>query len=241
MKIALIGYGKMGHAIERAALERGHEIVACIDIDNSAEIDGAEFGSADVAIEFTSPATAAANCEAALRRGVPVVCGTTGWGADLPRIEELARGLGGRFFHTSNFSIGVNIFFELNRRLAEIMNRFPGYVPSMKEVHHIHKLDHPSGTALTLAADIIGQVDRIDRWTETPAENSQDALVIAHERIGEVPGIHEITWSSAADTIRLEHSARSRDGFALGAVIAAEWLPGQAPGVHGMKELMADL
>lgn len=241
MKIALIGYGKMGHAIERAALERGHEIVARIDIDNRAELDGAEFGSADVAIEFTTPATAAANCEAALRRGVPVVCGTTGWAGELPRIEELARELDGRFFHTSNFSIGVNIFFEINRRLAEIMNRFPAYTPAMKEVHHIHKLDHPSGTALTLAGDIIGQVDRIDSWTESPEEKPQSALVIAHERIGEVPGIHEIRWSSAADTITIEHSAKSRDGFALGAVIAAEWLPGRAPGVHSMKELMADL
>ncbi|MBD5317514.1 MAG: 4-hydroxy-tetrahydrodipicolinate reductase [Bacteroides sp.] len=239
MKIALIGYGKMGHAIERIALERGHEIVARIDIHNHADIESEAFRSADVAIEFTTPATAFDNCEAAMRQGVPVVCGSTGWTSAMPRMEALVNELGAKFFWTSNFSLGVNIFFEINRRLAEMMNRFPAYTPSMKEIHHIHKLDHPSGTAVSLAEDIVESVDRIGRWTENPVEPG--AMFIDHERQGEVPGTHIITWDSAVDTITLEHRAKSRDGFALGAVIAAEWLPGCKPGFHHMTELLAAL
>ncbi len=237
MKIALIGYGKMGHAIERIALSRGHEIVARIDIDNRADFDSAAFRSADVAIEFTTPATAFDNCREALLRGVPTVCGTTAWTARLPEIEKLVEDTEGRFFWTSNFSLGVNIFFEINRKLARIMNRFPAYSPSMTEIHHIHKLDHPSGTAVSLANDMIDEVERLDRWTETPGGPGE--LPISHEREGEVPGTHIIRWDSEVDTITLEHRAKSRDGFALGAVIAAEWLPTAAPGMHKMSELLA--
>lgn len=236
MKIALIGYGKMGHAIERIARSRGHEIVAVIDVDNHADITSDAFRSADVAIEFTTPATAFDNCCEAIRQGVPTVCGSTGWTDRLPEIERLVTELGGRFFWSSNFSLGVNIFFEINRRLAQMMNRFPAYTPSMKEIHHIHKLDHPSGTAVSLANDIVESLDRIDSWTEQAGIPA--SMLIEHQREGEVPGTHIITWDSPVDTITLEHRAKSRDGFALGAVIAAEWLPAQTPGFHNMKELL---
>lgn len=240
MKISLIGYGKMGHAVERIALSRGHEIVARIDAHNTADLDSPGFLGSDVAIEFTTPATAAANCAAALRRGIPTVSGSTGWTAGLPEIERLTDETGGRFFWSSNFSLGVNIFFEINRRLAAMMNRFGAYTPSMLEIHHIHKLDHPSGTAVTLATDIIDNVDRLTGWNETPGANPSE-LTIAHRREGEVPGTHIVNWDSPVDTITIEHRAKSRDGFALGAVIAAEWLPAQLPGVHRMESLMASL
>lgn len=230
----------MGHAVERMAIERGHEIVARIDADNRGEIGSDAFASADVAIEFSTPATAFDNCADALRRGIPaVVCGSTGWTSQIDEIQRIAEDTGGRFFWTSNFSLGMNIFFEINRRLATIMQRFPAYTPAMKEIHHIHKLDHPSGTAVSLATDIVERVQRIDRWTETPDE--ERTLLIEHERVGEVPGTHIVKWDSAVDTITIEHRAKSRDGFALGAVIAAEWLRTQQPGVHRMTELMEAL
>lgn len=239
MKIALIGYGKMGHAVERIALSRGHEIVARIDADNPDDFDSDAFASADVAVEFTTPATAFDNCARSLRRGIPTVCGSTGWNTRMDEMKRIVEETEGRFFWTSNFSLGVNIFFEINRRLAAIMERFPAYSPAIKEIHHVHKLDHPSGTAVSLANDIVENVSRIDRWTETPGEAS--TLLVGHEREGEVPGTHIITWDSDVDTITLEHRAKSRDGFALGAVIAAEWLPGCRPGLHKMTELMEAL
>lgn len=238
MKIAILGYGKMGHAIERIALSRGHEIVAAIDVDNRVEIDSPAFASADVAIEFSNPMAAFANCCDALRRGVAVVSGSTAWTDRLPEVRKLVEEQGGSFIWSSNYSLGVNIFFELNRRLAAMMNRFPQYEPSMREIHHIHKLDHPSGTAVSLAGDIVEALDRIDGWTEE--EGRADLLPIAHERVGEVPGTHIIEWKSPVDVITIEHRALSRDGFALGAVIAAEWLADN-PGYHTMADLMAAL
>lgn len=239
MKIAIIGYGKMGHIIERIARERGHEIVCIIDKDNLDDFSSDAFRSADVAIEFTTPATAVDNYRRAFAAGIPVVSGSTGWTARMPEVKAMVAGSDASFFWTSNFSVGVNIFFELNRRLARMMEAFPQYRPFMTEVHHIHKLDHPSGTAVTLAEGIVAENSRIGSWTEdTPA--ADDALIVSHIRQGEVPGTHTITWDSLVDEISITHRAKSREGFALGAVLAAEWLPGHK-GIHAMDELMADL
>lgn len=235
MKIALIGHGKMGRAIEKIALGRGHEIVAVIDVDNREEFDSEAFRSADVAIEFTTPATAMDNYVEAFKRGVKVVSGTTGWTSRIDEVKEMCRNDGATFFWTSNFSIGVNVFFALNAFLARIMDKFPEYVPAMEEVHHVHKLDHPSGTAISLATKIIDNVDRLGSWTE--GDPAPDQLPIGHRREGEVPGIHTVTWDSPVDSITVTHSAKSRDGFALGAVVAAEWVATQQ-GFLTMDRLM---
>lgn len=224
MKIALIGYGKMGHAIESIALGRGHEIVARIDADNQADFDSEEFASADVAIEFTTPDTAVQNYMRAFSKGVPVVSGSTGWTARMPEIEAMCSNGEATFFWTSNFSIGVNLFFTLNKKLAAMMSGFPQYRPEMLEIHHIHKLDHPSGTAITLANGIEEADPKVTGWTENEAEASDSTLLIRHEREGEVPGTHIIKWESDVDAITIEHRAKSRMGFALGAVMAAEWI-----------------
>ena len=237
MKIALIGYGKMGRTIERIARERGHEIVAIIDVDNQEDFDSEGFRSADVAIEFTVPTMAVENYRRAFESGVPVVSGTTAWGR-VEDLRELIERTDATFFWTSNFSVGVNIFFTLNRYLSRIMERFTQYHPSMTEVHHIHKLDHPSGTAKTLAEGIIAETSRIDRWIEDA--DAADAIRIYHVREGEVPGTHTIHWDSAVDEITIEHRAKSREGFALGAVMAAEWSVGRK-GVLTMDEMMGDL
>ncbi len=240
MKIAIIGYGKMGHAIERVALTRGHEIVATIDVDNRDDIESEAFREADIAIEFTTPATAEENCLRAFRAGVGVVCGSTGW-AD-SRLDEAraeARRLGVSFMWSSNYSLGVNIFFRINSELAAMMARLDQYKPSVSETHHVHKLDHPSGTAVTLAKEIVAKSEgRLTAWSET--ERGDEIVAVESERRGEVPGIHTIEWDSPVDTITITHSAKSRDGFALGAVIAAEWVVAN-PGVHTIDELLEAL
>lgn len=227
MKAAIIGYGKMGHAVERFLQERGHEIVARIDADNQEELKGEAFASADVAIEFSQPSQAVANYRAAFEAGVPVVSGTTGWTAAMPEVKAMLESTGATLLWTSNFSIGVNLFMNLNRHLAALMERFPQYQAAMEEIHHIHKLDHPSGTAISLAEGIIASGKAYTGWTETasldePAPAGE--VGIAHKREGEVPGTHIIRWKSPVDQITLEHKAFSRDGFALGAVMAAEWV-----------------
>lgn len=224
MKIALIGYGKMGHAIEKIAKSRGHEIVAIIDEHNQNDFDSDAFRSADVAIEFTSPASAVANYAKCFERGVKIVSGSTGWTDAMEQVKAMCSNNDGTFFWTSNFSIGVNVFFAVNRYLAKLMANLPQYTPQMKEIHHIHKLDHPSGTAISLEKDIEAAVPRISGWTEDYEAASAETMLIEHEREGEVPGTHIITWDSPVDTITIEHRAKSRDGFALGAVIAAEWI-----------------
>lgn len=249
MKIALIGYGRMGHEIERQALLRGHEIVAHIDIDNRAEMHTDRFRSADCAIEFTAPGAAFDNCLTALEQKVPVVSGSTGW---LDRLGELkdycASNPGAALLQSTNFSIGMNIFMRLNRELARLTRPFTGYRPRLEETHHIHKLDHPSGTAITLAEDLIEERGDLTGWrltelTEPSGEQKHLAdadaatLSIASIRRGEVPGIHSIEWDSEADAITITHSAHSRAGFALGAVMAAEWLP-RNPGFRTMREFM---
>lgn len=235
MKIALIGYGKMGKTIEQIALQRGHQIVSIIDINNTADFESEAFRSADVAIEFTTPATALGNYMRCFAANVPVVSGTTGWLEHLDEVKAKCEQEGKTFFYASNFSVGVNIFFALNRYLAKIMNGFPAYDVRMTEVHHIHKLDAPSGTAITLAGGILENVERKERWTLETAEQPTD-LPIHAIREGEVPGIHEIIYESEADTISIKHDAKSRAGFALGAVIAAEFTAGKK-GFLGMNDL----
>ena len=236
MKIALIGYGKMGKTIEQIALNRGHQIVSIVDINNPEEFQSANFKSADVAIEFTTPATAFDNYMKSFAAGVPVVSGTTGWLDRIGEIKEKCEKEGKTFFYASNFSIGVNIFFALNKYLAKIMNNFTSYNISMTETHHIHKLDAPSGTAITLAEGIIENVDRKDRWTLETAEQPTD-LPIHAIREGEVPGIHEVTYESDVDYISIKHDAKSRAGFALGAVVAAEFTAGKK-GFLGMDDML---
>lgn len=235
MKIALVGYGKMGKTIEQIALSRGHEIVSIIDINNPDDFKSAAFKSADVAIEFTTPATAFDNYMKCFAANVPVVSGTTGWTVRMGEIKEMCEKEGKTFFYASNFSIGVNIFFALNKYLAKVMNNFPSYDVRMTEVHHIHKLDAPSGTAITLAEGILENIDRKDRWTLETAEKATD-LPIHAIREGEVPGIHEIIYESDVDTISIKHDAKSRAGFALGAVVAAEFTAGKK-GFLGMSDL----
>lgn len=225
MKIALIGYGKMGHMIESIARERGHEIVSIIDQNNLDEFESNAFASADVAIEFTTPQTAADNILRAWKAGVPVVCGTTGWNIDAMRQEAIEReGDGIGLVWSSNYSIGVNILFALNKQLAKFMEAYPEYTPHMTEVHHIHKLDAPSGTAKTLQ-ESIGD----DRLAIKDIESIRE---------GEVAGIHTVIWDSEIDTISISHSAKSRKGFALGAVIAAEWMKGKT-GWHDFSEVIS--
>ena len=227
MKIALIGYGKMGKMIEQIALERGHEIVSIIDIDNQEDFDSPEFASADVAIEFTAPQVAYGNYLKAWAKGVKVVSGSTGWmkehGDDVRKActPSALNPQPSTLFWASNFSIGVAIFSAVNRYLAKIMNQFPQYDVEMEETHHVHKLDHPSGTAITLAEEIVAEIDRKDAWAEDTT--NPKLLRIDHIRRGEVPGIHTIRYDSDADLITISHDAHSRKGFALGAVLAAEY------------------
>ena len=243
MKIALIGYGKMGKMIEQIARDRGHEIVSIIDIDNQQDFDSPEFASAEVAIEFTAPQAAYSNYLKAWEKGVKVVSGSTGWMKEHGyEVRKACTEDGKTLFWASNFSIGVAIFSAVNRYLAKIMNQFPQYDVEMEETHHVHKLDHPSGTAITLAEEIVENIDRVRgyestgvRWYEdTDADNNSrtpvpphprtsDILPIESIRRGEVPGIHTIRYDSEADLITISHDAHSRKGFALGAVLAAEY------------------
>lgn len=234
MKIALIGYGKMGRMIEQIARSRGHEIVSIIDINNQDDFQSEAFASADVAIEFTSPTAAYGNYLKAFKAGVKVVSGSTGWMKDHQAdVERLCRE-GHTLFWASNFSLGVAIFSAVNRYLAKIMNGFPGYDVKMVETHHIHKLDAPSGTAITLAEDIIKNLDRKDKWVKGVMHAADgtvsgtdkcapDELPIDSIRRDEVPGIHSVIYDSDADAITITHDAHSRRGFALGAVLAAEY------------------
>lgn len=235
MKIALIGYGKMGKMIEQIAKDRGHQIVSIIDVDNQEDFDSPEFASADVAIEFTNPTSAYANYLRAFSHNVKVVSGSTGWMKNhKAEVEALTRDGKQTLFWASNFSIGVAIFAAVNKYLARIMNAFPQYDVRMEETHHVHKLDAPSGTAITLAEDIVDSLDRKSSWvkgtflaadgtTTGKAEAAPDEIAIDSVRRGEVPGIHTVTYDSEADRITITHDAHSRKGFALGAVLAAEY------------------
>ena len=222
MKIALIGYGKMGHMIEEIALQRGHDIVSIIDIDNQDEFSSPAFASADVAIEFTTPRTAYPNFLRCWQAGVKVVSGSTGWKQDHEAdVRRACTDEGHTLFWASNFSVGVALFSAVNTHLAKLMNAFPQYDVNLVETHHVHKLDAPSGTAITLAEQIVSQLDRKERWGLH--ETRPEVLRIDDIRQGEVPGIHTVTYDSPEDVITITHSAHSRRGFALGAVLAAEY------------------
>ena len=236
MNIALIGYGKMGHEIEKIALKRGHNIVSIIDMNNLEEFNSPAFKSADVAIEFSTPDSAIQNYRKCFEVGVAVVAGTTGWLEHLDEVKRACAEQGKTFFYASNYSLGVNIFFALNKYLAKIMNNYPSYEVKMEEVHHIHKLDAPSGTAITLAEDLIKEVNRKERWS-LEVEEKQTDLPIHCIREGEVPGIHEIIYESEADIISIKHDAKSRVGFALGAALAAEFTNGKK-GFLGMDDML---
>lgn len=241
MKIALIGYGRMGRLIEEIARSRGNDIVCIIDIDNREDFKSDAFRSADVAIEFSVPSAGYDNIMECFRAGVPVVSGTTGFGDRLAELKELCDEGKGTLLHSTNFSIGVNIFRALNRYVASIMGDFPAYRPYMSEIHHIHKLDHPSGTAVTLAEELVENYSGADGWYEPTAEKKSERwLPVSSVREGEVAGIHTIKWESDVDYISLTHSAKSRAGFAAGAVRAAEWLAGKK-GFFTMGEMLSDI
>ena len=226
MKIALIGYGKMGKMIEQIAKDRGHEIVSIIDIGNQEDFESEAFASADVAIEFTAPQAAYGNFLKAFAKNVKVVSGSTGWMKDHgEEVRKMCSEGGQTLFWASNFSVGVAIFSAVNRYLAKIMNGFNQYDAHMEETHHIHKIDAPSGTAITLAEDMIAELDRKDSWVKGQENLPYDSrsLRIDSLRRGEVPGIHTIRYDSEADMITISHEAHSRKGFALGAVLAAEY------------------
>jgi 4-hydroxy-tetrahydrodipicolinate reductase len=236
MKIALLGYGKMGKEIEKICVERKHEICLIIDIDSLNKLTLQNLRKADVAIDFSIPETAYSNIMKCFEADVPVVSGTTGWLDKLDAVIEHCRKNGKTFFCASNYSIGVNIFFEINRRLARLMNNIPEYDVSVEEIHHIYKLDAPSGTAISIANDIIGNLDRKIKW-QLNSSDDQTTLRIDAIREGEVPGIHKVKYDSPVDTIEIKHSAKNRKGLALGAVLAAEFLCGKK-GYYTMKDLM---
>lgn len=235
MKAAIIGYGKMGHEIEQVLLSRGHSVNLIIDQNNTADLRAECLKDIDVAIEFTTPSTAYDNIRTCIEAGTAIVSGTTGWTARLPELQELCRAKGGTMMYSSNYSLGVNIAFAVNRRLAELMNRFDNYDVSIEEVHHIHKKDAPSGTAITLADDIIARLDRKDGWVNEPTDD-RSKIEITSVREGEVPGIHTVTYESDDDTLTLRHSLKSRRALATGAVIAAEFICGRT-GVFTMDDL----
>lgn len=236
MKIALIGYGKMGKTIERIAKERGHEIVSIIDIDNQEDFNSSAFKSADVAIEFTVPSVALQNYKRAFEAGVAVVSGTTGWNDKMLDMKEFIEKGGYTLFWTSNFSLGVNIFMAVNKYLAKIMNQFADYNVEMTEIHHTQKLDAPSGTAITLAEGIIQNIDRKNTWIKETQHNASE-MAIKSIREGLVPGIHTIRYESNVDIIEMTHELKNRESLALGAVLAAEFTKGKK-GFLGMDDLL---
>ncbi len=236
MKIALIGYGKMGKAIESVALAKGHEIVLKIDINNAADLNAENLAKADVAIEFTGPHSAFENVMTCLKFGKPVVCGSTGWLEKLEEVKEYCMAQKGTFIYASNYSIGVNLFFELNTYLATLMSQHENYEPGIVELHHTQKKDAPSGTAITLAEGILAKLPGKKTWVNH-ASNLQEELVILSEREDPAPGTHRIRYTSAVDDIEIIHTAHNRIGFAGGAVLAASFSLGKQ-GIFSMKEVL---
>ncbi len=230
MKIALLGYGKMGKTIERLAIEKGHEVVFT---SSSSETKG-HLTDADVAIDFSTPEQAVSNISQCFKNTIPVVSGTTGWLDNYSSVIELCQSCNGSFIYASNFSIGVNLFFNLNEYLAKMMEPYQSYIPEIEEIHHTEKKDAPSGTAITLAEDLLKSSSR-DTWSLD--SNKQDVLNISAKRIEDVKGTHTISYVSKIDTLSIAHVAHTRDGFALGAILAAEWLLGKE-GVFTMKDVL---
>ncbi|HJV20377.1 MAG TPA: 4-hydroxy-tetrahydrodipicolinate reductase [Sediminibacterium sp.] len=237
MNIALIGYGKMGKAIESIAIEKGHNIVLKIDISNAADLTAAQLSKADVAIEFTGPHSAVNNLKICLDAGIPVVCGSTGWLAQWNEIKACCEARNGTLVYASNYSIGVNLFFEVNKHLAALMNQYPEYDVMLREIHHTEKKDAPSGTAITLAEQVLEKIERKKQWVNTTVATPGADLQILSERIDPAPGTHHVKYSSAVDDIEIIHTAHNRIGFAGGAVKAAEFTFGKK-GIFGMKEVL---
>ncbi|MBN9351976.1 MAG: 4-hydroxy-tetrahydrodipicolinate reductase [Chitinophagaceae bacterium] len=235
MKIALIGYGKMGKAIEQIAIQQGHEIVLKIGSSNLSELNSGNIEKADVAIEFSKPEVAFENVVFCLNNDTPVVCGTTGWIEKLPEAEKLCIVKNGSFLYASNFSIGVNIFFEINKRLAKLMSDRKEYNVEIEETHHIHKKDAPSGTAISLAREIIEEGKK-KKWVKVQSNSAED-LFIKSIRTGEVPGTHVVTYSSENDAIEIKHTAHNRMGFAAGAVASAQFIKNKT-GIFTMKDVL---
>ena len=236
MNIALVGYGRMGREIESIALERGHVIKLVIDIENMDDLTEENLTGIDAAIEFSSPDSAFGNISRCLESSVPVVSGTTGWLADYEKVVELCKKRNTSFIHSSNFSIGVNILLRLNEDLAALVSRYSDYSVGIEEIHHTKKLDSPSGTAISLALGIAGGHPGYEKWCA--GESMQDNCIPIHSvREGDVPGIHTVRWDSAIDSITISHSARNRKGFAIGAVIAAEFIHSKK-GIFTMSDVM---
>lgn len=238
MKLALIGYGKMGKIIERIALERGHTVIG--KASSTQPIDTLDFSKVDVAIEFTTPTFVVKHIEYCLEHETPIVVGTTAWSEHLDFVKTLVEQNNGGILYSSNFSIGVNIFFDINKRLAKLMANHSEYTPSLEETHHVHKLDAPSGTAVTIANDMMLENDHIRSWKlgeGTPPVVQQGQLAVTSYRKPDVPGTHIVTYESPIDSIQLSHTAHSREGFALGAVIAAEFLQGKK-GTFTMQDVI---
>jgi len=236
MKVALIGYGKMGKAIEEVALQNGHDIVLKIHIDNTEEFSKEKVQQADVAIEFSGPDSAVRNIKKCFDARVPVVCGSTGWLENLTEVEEYCNALHGSFLYASNFSIGVNLFLQLNTFLAQLMNKRREYDVSLEEIHHTEKKDAPSGTAITLGEQILEQVKRKKHWVNNESDHMEE-LAIVSKRIDPAPGTHKVLYRSDIDEIEIVHTAHSRKGFASGAVMAAEFLKGKK-GIYSMKDVL---
>jgi 4-hydroxy-tetrahydrodipicolinate reductase len=236
MNIALIGYGKMGKAIEEIAIQRGHHLNLIIDIDNLGELTGANLSRADVAIEFTGPHSAFDNVMKCLQGGIPIVCGSTGWQERQEEARQYCLSHNGSLLVASNFSVGVNIFFELNKKLAALMASHPEYEVDLAEIHHTQKKDAPSGTAISLAEDILEIIPGKKTWVNHPSLRA-DELVIVSERLDPAPGIHKVRYNSAIDGIEIIHEAHNRKGFAIGAVLAAEFIQNKK-GIFSMKDVL---
>jgi 4-hydroxy-tetrahydrodipicolinate reductase len=236
MRILLIGYGKMGQTIERLALAKGHEIVGAITAENAEMLAGFTKDKVDVAIEFTSPDAAVSNILFCLDQKIPVVVGTTGWLGHLNAVKKKCQEEQGALFYASNFSVGVNLFFHFNEYVAQKMQQYPEYAVAVKEIHHVHKLDQPSGTALSIADGILKNYPTKQGWINSPT-TEPELLGVESEREGEVVGTHIVQYTSENDTFELHHIAQTREGFAAGALLAAEWLPGRQ-GVFGMADLL---
>ncbi|WP_026464788.1 4-hydroxy-tetrahydrodipicolinate reductase [Adhaeribacter aquaticus] len=237
MRILLIGYGKMGKTIENIALQKGHQIAGIIDLNNRDSLQQYNSSNTDVAIEFTHPESAPANIKACLANKIPVVCGSTGWLEHLPEIRQMVQETGGSFFYASNYSVGVNLFFHFNEYIASKMQAYQDFKVEVIEVHHTQKADKPSGTGISTAEGILEHYSWKEKWVNDAPAAGDNELNIISERIGDVVGLHEVRYTSEHDTIQLSHNAHSRIGFAEGAVMAAEWLPGKQ-GVYGMKDLL---
>lgn len=242
MKIALIGYGRMGRMVEEVAKSRGLKISCIIDVNDTEKFSSQEFRNSDVAIQFSVPSAAVEGILSCFAANVPVVVGTTGWDDSLPEIKAMCEKGKGTLLYASNFSIGMNIFMAMNRYVTNIMNAFDSYSPSLTEVHHVHKLDHPSGTAITLANELTAVSTRFKKWVEKELgeKPEEDVLPVYHRREGEVPGIHTVAWESEVDSIIMTHDAKNRLGFARGAVSAAQWLAGRK-GFYSIGDFLSDL